>query len=877
MLRLTLLAIFTLPAVVSLVSAASSQSYTWKNVKIGGGGGFVPNIVFNPSQKGLAFARTDIGGAYKLNSDDSWTPLLDFVDDARWNYWGVDALATDPVDPKRLYLATGAYTNSWDPNNGQILISTDQGQTFTPSPLPFKVGGNMPGRGMGEAMQRLAIDPNSNNILYFGARSGHGLWKSTDFGATWTQVKNFPSVGTYVPDPTDTSGYNNDIMGLSWVTFDTTSGSSGKATPRIFVGVANKGSNNIFVSSDTGATWSAVAGQNNTFIPHKGVLSPAEKALYISYSDGAGPYDGTTGSVYKYDLTSGTFTDITPVSGGDLYFGFGGVAVDLQRPGTIMVAALNSWWPDGQIFRSTDGGKTWTGLWAWQSYPTLNRYYAYDDTLAPWIGPDQTASGLVMQIGWMMEGLSIDPFDSNHWLYGTGETIYGGHDLLKWDTSSRNITLKSLADGIEETSVQGLISPPVGAHLISAIGDVDGFVHTDLDKAPLVSFSNPTYSSSSDIDYAGNKPTNIVRVGTTTDGSQGKQIALSTDSGNTWSQDYGAPDDVGGGKAALSADGDTVLWKTSSNGILVSQYTNPFSAVPSLPSDAAIASDKRNNSIFYGASGSKFYLSTDGGKTFTAKGSLGSSTSPFRVIVHPNMTGDIWVSTDKGIFHSIDTGSTFTAVSGVSQAWSIALGAPKTAGGYPALFAAANIGGVSYFRSDDQGVNWVKINDAAHGFGSASANVIAADLRIYGRVYIGTNGRGIFYGDVAGAAPAPTATAPVSSTTAAPAPSSTAPVETSAPVSTPASTPRPVSSSTAPVSSPTSSAPASTPTALAPIYGQCGGANWTGATTCAGMCPQECFAMRIRYDTHVWLQRDRLVCSRTPVSPRSPSMIVKAS
>ena len=37
----------------------------------------------------------------------------------------------------------------------------------------------------------------------------------------------------------------------------------------------------------------AVAGQNNTFLPHKGVLSAAEKSLYISYSDGSGPYDGT--------------------------------------------------------------------------------------------------------------------------------------------------------------------------------------------------------------------------------------------------------------------------------------------------------------------------------------------------------------------------------------------------------------------------------------------------------------------------------------------------------------------------------------------------------------------------------------------------------
>ena len=43
--------------------------------------------------------------------------------------------------------------------------------------------------------KRLAIDPNSNNILYFGARSGNGLWKSTNSGASWTQVKNFPSVG----------------------------------------------------------------------------------------------------------------------------------------------------------------------------------------------------------------------------------------------------------------------------------------------------------------------------------------------------------------------------------------------------------------------------------------------------------------------------------------------------------------------------------------------------------------------------------------------------------------------------------------------------------------------------------------------------------
>lgn len=80
-----------------------------------------------------------------------------------------------------------------------------------------------------------------------------------------------------------------------------------------------------------------------------------------------------------------------------------------------------------------------------------------------------------------------------------------------------------------------------------------------------------------------------------------------------------------------------MLWRTSGNGVQVSQYTDAFVAVSTLPSDAAIASDKKNDTIFYGASGSSFYLSVNGGVTFTAKGSLGASTSPFKVVVNPNV------------------------------------------------------------------------------------------------------------------------------------------------------------------------------------------------------------------------------------------------
>ncbi|KAI0704899.1 hypothetical protein BC835DRAFT_1410239 [Cytidiella melzeri] len=805
--------------------AVSSQTYNWNNVKIGGGGGFVPGIIFNPSQKGLAYARTDIGGAYKLNADDTWTPLLDFADDARWNYWGVDALATDPVDPTRLYLATGMYTNSWDPNNGQILISTDQGKTFTESPLPFKVGGNMPGRGMGE---RLAVDPHSNNILFFGARSGNGLWKSTNFGQTWTQVTSLPSVGTYVVDPTDTTGYESDKMGVSFVTFDSTSGSSGTATPRIFVGVATVGSSNLFVSNDAGSTWSAISGTNTSWIPHKGVLSPAEKSLYISTSDGAGPYDGALGAVYKYNITSGTIKDITPVSGGDLYFGFGGLTVDLQKPGTVMVATLNSWWPDADIFRSLDGGTTWTRFWDWVSYPTMSRHYNYDDSLAPWLGPDATTTGLTTQIGWMIEALSIDPFDSNHWLYGTGATIYGGHDLLQWDTTARTVTLKSLADGVEETSVQALISPPTGPPLVSGVGDIEGFVHTDLTKPPANELANPTSTTVTGLDYAGNTPTTLVRVGNSATG--GPQVAISTDSGTTWNIDYGAAAGVAGGKVAISANGDTVLWSTSSN-VLVSQYTNAFASVSSLPAGAAIASDKKVNTVFYASTGGKFYLSTDGGKTFTSTATLGTSTSSNTVVVHPNVTGDVWVSTNAGLFHSTNNGTTFTAISGITQAFSISLGAPAKTGGYPAVFAIADIGSIGYFRSDDAGLNWVQINDAAHGFGSAGSNVISGDPRIYGRVYVGTNGRGIFYGDASGAAPPSTVTS-ISSSASSSSISKTSSVPSTT-ISSSSSHSSSISSSSSVSSSAShsSSAPSSGPTQV--VYGQCGGSGWTGATICA--------------------------------------------
>jgi len=52
---------------------------TWSNVEVVGGG-FVPGIIYNATEPGLVYARTDIVGAYRLDTHTHWwVPLLDFL------------------------------------------------------------------------------------------------------------------------------------------------------------------------------------------------------------------------------------------------------------------------------------------------------------------------------------------------------------------------------------------------------------------------------------------------------------------------------------------------------------------------------------------------------------------------------------------------------------------------------------------------------------------------------------------------------------------------------------------------------------------------------------------------------------------------------
>ncbi|MFF5653295.1 1,4-beta-glucanase [Streptomyces collinus] len=697
-------------------AATPAQSnYRWRNA-VQGGTGFISGVLFHPSVKGLAYLRTDIGGAYRWDDRrDRWIPLTDHIGWDDWNLLGVEAMAVDPAHPDRVYLALGTYAQSWA-GNGAVLRSEDRGATWQRTDLTVKLGANEDGRGCGE---RLLVDPRDSDTLWLGTRHD-GLLKSTDRGASW-QAVSFPAAPSATGQGITLLVAAGRSVYAGWGDSDGTSA-------------------NLYRTAD-GATWEAVPGQpagTAARVPVRAAYDRHTRELYVTYANAPGPNGQSDGSVHQLRVGNGKWRDVTPVKPGGTTadgsadsFGYGGVAVDARRPGTLVVSTNNRWADIDTVFRSTDGGRTWT---------SLKDRAVFDVSETPYLnwGGDEP------KFGWWIQAVALDPYDSRHVVYGTGATLYGTRDLKHWAPQIR---------GVEEASVRQLISPPTGtAHLLSGSGDIGVMYHERLTASPSRGMaSNPVFGTATGLSLAAAKPSYVVRAGW---GDHGNG-AWSDDGGKTWTPFEAQPDvaKTAPGPIAANADGSVLLWSfgTSNPGHRSTDNGATWSEVASFPKGAVPVPDPVDPARCYAfdTTSGTLFASTDSGRTFTARATgLNSGDTEFQLAVTPGRSGHLWLSLKwNGLYRSTDGGASFSKVASCWASYTLGFGKAAEGAPYPAVYMVGSTETVTaVYRSDDEAKTWTRINDDRHRWGWIGA-AIAGDPRVHGRVYIATNGRGVQYGE----------------------------------------------------------------------------------------------------------------------------------
>lgn len=747
----------------TLAQLPRSVPYQWKNVQIVGGG-FVDGIIFHHTARGLRYARTDMGGAYRWDERTRrWQPILDWMPYKDLNLMGVESIALDPSDPDRVYLACGTYTNP-DTPNGAILRSDDRGKTFQRADVPFKFGGNENGRGNGE---RLSVDPQDGRILYLGTRHD-GLWRSTDRAATWAKIESFPDVTEAVPPARPRPGPDaapaarqhwwamqpHVGSGIVFTIFSKTATSTkARLTSTVYVGVSLMGRDNLYRSTDAGATWSVIPGAPTQYRPTRAALA-SDGTLYIAYGTDPGPQQMTDGAIWKLNTHIGAWTDITPDKpSAERKFGYAAVAVDAHNPMVVIASSFGRPSTNGtgeDIFRSVDGGKSWRQVFGCGG--------TFDYSLAPYVRPTP--------IHWLFD-IEIDPADSNHAMFTTG---YGG-----WETFNLTAMDKAqptrwsiMSTGIEETVGLGLLSPPSPSDgksvpLITAIGDYGGFTHADLDRpAPEGASAPPRFGNTTGLAGAELNPNIVVRTGNVAGRGLGANISYSLDGGHTWQPTASVPQQgAAAGSVAVSADGKAWVWvpERAAASVTMDRSAN-WKASQGLPPNTRVVADRVNPKVFYALAlfDGKIYVSTDAGQTFEAK-TLGLPDSlpkagrrgdprggQDQLYATPGREGDLWLAAFDGLYRGAFSGSSFAKLDGVDEIHAFGFGKAAPAADYPALYLVGTVRGqAGIFRSDDVAKTWVQINDDEHKWGLVLQ--ITGDPKQYGRAYVGTHGRGVFYGD----------------------------------------------------------------------------------------------------------------------------------
>jgi len=204
----------------------------------------------------------------------------------------------------------------------------------------------------------------------------------------------------------------------------------------------------------------------------------------------------------------------------------------------------------------------------------------------------------------------------------------------------------------------------------------------------------------------------------------------------------------------VSADGSHIVWAPVDAAPAYStDGGQTWTPVTGLAQGLMPVADPVRPGVFYAfdpADGTVL-KSTDGGATFTAAatglpdgvGSEQSSSAP-QLHAAPGRAGDLWLTAGDGaLYHSTDGGTSFTPVASVTTVATLGFGKAAPGARYPAIYLTGVVDGVQgVFRSTDEAASWVRINTGAEQYAWVG-QTITGDPHLFGRVFLGTNGRGI--------------------------------------------------------------------------------------------------------------------------------------
>lgn len=315
--------------------------------------GRVTGLAGDPTNPLVDYVAAAGGGVWKtVDGGSNWAPL---TDNQATTFMG--AIAVAPSNGQVIYAGTGESSNSGDSGYGRgILVSQDGGATWTLTTAN--------GSFDRQEISRIAVNPTNPAVAYAtvtdfannGLFNGNtGVWKTTNFGASWTNTTAAVGLDAYTP-------YSDLVMN--------------PVNPNILYAAISRydggDSNGVIKSTDGGATWNYVGSslpKGNLVGTTKIAISPTNpNVLYVSIANGYS--GGTFGSLRGFYRSADAGATWTLLSRTPNFLGTQGwydnvVAVDpLDPTGNTLYAAgvLNYNTNSNAIIESTNGGASWFDL-----------------------------------------------------------------------------------------------------------------------------------------------------------------------------------------------------------------------------------------------------------------------------------------------------------------------------------------------------------------------------------------------------------------------------------------------------------------------------------------------------------------------------------